>query len=249
MAMIRISIGLTVTAILCASVGRAQEFSYGTDTVFNARSSGSRLSGELGGGFASAYMKVLIDDNQLTAILRNTSPDDRNGLAGFDSPAITRFDFNVTDLAGGPAKLIDWQMRGVDQSGNSVVLGSYKATSNVWKARQIDDGTLRVHSNRRRRHALAPLYNPSTTSGFQSNARFFSEAVFTATFATRIGSSDLNSQVRFDYVGKNSRRKNLAGVRLASNASPEPASLITWCFGGALAACGLKRRPRRNRRV
>jgi hypothetical protein len=114
----------------------------------------------------------------------------------------------------------------------------------------LSSGTFRLNSKRRQKQARAPIYNPSATGGFATTgAQFFTDAVFTATFNTTLGYADLNSTVRFEYIGSPGVLKTLSGVSLpTAMVNPEPGSMVVWAIGGVLAAAGYRRRRSRLKR-
>ena len=232
------------------NISAAQEYTYGTDLIFDEELGMERLSGALNGGYATAYMGFMLDGNTLSSVLRNTSPDADNwgGDSTLGSPAVTKIKFEAVTAAGSSATLATWELRALDQNENEVILGrNGGGSSNLWKISQLNDGTFRLNSKRSRREARAPIYNPNATGGFATTGdQFFTDAVFTATFNTNLGSADLNSTVRFEYIGSPGVLKTLSGVSLPTVIhQPEPGSLVVWAVGGILATACYRRRRRR----
>jgi hypothetical protein len=96
--------GFSVSALLVISVGLtsiagAQEFYFGTGPV-------------AGGGNAMAEIEISINGQELTAIIRNTSPDQSNygGDSSLLSPTISGFVFDLVSSSGESLVLEDWSL-------------------------------------------------------------------------------------------------------------------------------------------
>ena len=221
----------------------AQEFDFGTDLIDGVE------SGRAGGGFATGYMDFAIDGNQLTAVLRNTSPEVENfgGDPAIGSPVIRRTDFDLRDVVGEALQLLSWELTAFDAAHEAVVLGSdLNGGVDEWRMTQREDGSFRVKS-RGSGTPTAPIYNPNASGGFATSAIYYSDAVLTATFNATIGATDLKPELRFKYLGENGIATTLTGIALPVVATqPEPSSVLVW--GGLIAACGWRWRRKNHRR-
>jgi hypothetical protein len=159
------AIGLEAGAGFIATAG-AQEFDFGTGPV-------------AGGGNAMAEIEITIVGRQLTAVIRNTSPDLDNygGNSSLLSPAISAFGFDLVGSSGESLVLEDWSLTAYKNSGRTRTLSD--AANPKWETSTSGDTFSFDTINDKN-----GLYNSGASGGLMNslkNAKF-TEAVLELTF-------------------------------------------------------------------
>ena len=235
------SAGFAGSAGFSASAG-AQEYDFGTGLV-------------AGGGNALAEIDISINGQELTAVIRNTSPDESNygGNPSLLSPSIIGFGFDLVGDFGESLVLEDWSLIAHKDSGRLKELNGARPkwtdsnTDNSFAFSAIKDKN--------------GLYNPEATGGLKNILEYakFTEAVLTAKFDHSVNlvenlQETFSPFVRFGYVGSallpqtiNTYGTLRTGGGPGHN-SPEPGSLLIWALGTATWV-GVMRRGRPGHRA
>lgn len=168
--LIRIA-GYNASALLVISVGLtavagAQEYYYGTGPV-------------AGGGNALAEIEISINGQELTAIIRNTSPDASNygGDSSLLSPTISGFGFDLVSDSGESLVLEDWSLTAYKNSGRTRVLSN--ASDPKWETSSTDN-TFSFNTIKDKNG----LHNLDASGGLANKPEWakFTEAVLWASF-------------------------------------------------------------------
>lgn len=270
--MIRISSRLIGLAVLIASVGLVDRAAAQHYYVFDAgpapgdnvdgsdflawqrgESSSSGLDDWQAtyGANATAEIDIWINGQVLTAIIRNTSPDEDNygGNPDSRSPSIVGFGFDVVGDSGASVGLDNWTLTTNKVSGDPEWLDqtakwSDSNTDNLFEfmANEDEDG----------------LYNPEATGGWAgepAEPNNVIETILVATFDDTVNLVESFPEaftpfVRFGNVGSAQDAQTFTVVGTlrvdpggSGNHSPEPASVFVWTLG--IATCvGMRMRRR-----
>jgi hypothetical protein len=212
-------------------------------------------------GHEMAEIEITIAGNELTAIIRNTSPDAENGGGGLPSPAIIGLGLELQLASGGLGKVLSlnggWTLDGFEGTAASTrgTISEWNQVSQVGNlfSFEPDDAT-------------EGLYNPKTPEGRASDSSVYNftgnsdgnrGAELTAYFSGPIQlveptSGTFSPIVRFGYVGSAQEEVVTLGIPIDGfrvvldhiGHSPEPGSLLIWALGIATWV-GVHRRRRR----
>jgi hypothetical protein len=225
-------------------------FSFDTDAVYG------------GAGHGTAEIDIYITGSQLTAIIRNTSPDAENygSGSGLQSPAIIGWGLEL-ESGGSPLVMTSWLTKGFKGT------GVFKRIA-TWNEEYSQEGNLFSFSPTRDKHGF---YNPEATGGLtnkpdRDRANFTGDstgnigAVFTAEFDGPINlvermSMPFSPFVQFGFVGSAEAPQTVTtfavttfGTPIVTGGgghTPEPSSLLIWALGIAICMrVNRRRRPR-----
>lgn len=201
-------------------------------------------------GTGSAKMQFSTDGGSfLTVDLWNTSPITTSTGAA-NAPGITAFGFsNVSGQA--PPVIEQWVLEALDINNQLVKIGSSSndcgSISCLWKLGTFSEG-VKLDYLPNITGVQGALYNPEATEGLAATPNFFTQAIFTAQFASKYTLDNSSTYVRMKNVGDNGEGSLKLWGTPTDNGTvsvPEPFTILGTIV--ALGFGGLFQRERSKR--